>query len=68
MKKTISGKVIMVNDGPNVLTAVIETEPATQAIDKTLSQPAKRIQMSTNDHKQLEGLARGKKITITLEQ
>ncbi len=68
MKKTISGPVIMINDNAQSKSLVVETAPATTLeVSKTTS-PAKRLQITTNDHSILDGFDRSKPIKITIEQ
>lgn len=67
-KKVINGTIAALVDQPQQKSIVVETEAAKPAEGKKPPQPAKRVQIATNDHSILEGLERGKTVKITIEQ
>lgn len=68
MKKSISGTVVTVMDTPQNKTIVLETAPAVPAAGNKPAAQAKRLQITTNDHTNLDGLERGKPVKLTIEQ
>lgn len=64
--KTITGKVLQVVDNEQLKSITIETEPAKAASGKDKATPATRLVINTTRHTDLEGVERGKTITITI--
>lgn len=66
MEKTISGKVIAINDTPGRLQIGVETKEMVK-VEGSQPIPAKSFVISTNDPDTLRGLSVGQSVTISVK-